>query len=155
MQELLSRRTREGRADDNWLVRKDGRISGRAVRPTALRDEAGRRVPPSRRSSATSPTVAALTMRCREADRRKDEFLATLARTNFAIPLRTDSLGPRLMQRADSSNADWQRARDIMDRSDTPDDATHRRPPSMSRITQGRMVLQRQNVELNTVLSRD
>lgn len=87
----------------------------------------------------------------READRRKDEFLATLAHElrNPLAPMRT---ALHIMQRHGPPDAEWQRAREIVDRQTRQMTRLIDDLLDVSRVTQGRLVLQRQTTALHTVL---
>jgi PAS domain S-box-containing protein len=87
----------------------------------------------------------------KEADRRKDEFLATLAH-ELRNPLAPVRNAVQLLRVADPAHVDVRRAYDIIDRqvgqmSRLVDDLL-----DLSRITRGQIVLQRGQVDLATVL---
>ena len=87
----------------------------------------------------------------KEADRRKDEFLATLAH-ELRNPLAPVRNAVQLLRVADPAHIDVRRAYDIIDRqvgqmSRLVDDLL-----DLSRITRGQIVLQRGQVDLATVL---
>jgi PAS domain S-box-containing protein len=145
----VAARDEEG-PDDNWLVRKDGSHFWASGATTALRDDAGH-------LRAFTKVVRDITDRrrahdaLREADRRKDEFLATLAHElrNPLAPMRT---ALHVMQRSGPSDGEWQRTWEIMDRQTRQMTRLIDDLLEVSRITQGRMVLQRQTIELNAVV---
>ena len=87
----------------------------------------------------------------KEADRRKDEFLATLAH-ELRNPLAPVRNAVQLLRIADPSHPDVRRAYDIIDRqvgqmTRLVDDLL-----DLSRITRGQIVLQRSQVDLATVV---
>ncbi|MES2524983.1 MAG: ATP-binding protein [Gemmatimonadota bacterium] len=87
----------------------------------------------------------------KEADRRKDEFLATLAH-ELRNPLAPVRNAVQLLRMLDPAHPDVRRAYDIIDRqvsqmSRLVDDLL-----DLSRITRGQIVLQRRQVDLATVL---
>ena len=138
--------------DDNWLVRKDGSRFWASGATTALRDETGA-------LRGFTKVVRDVTDRRRaheamqEADRRKDEFLATLAHElrNPLAPMRT---ALHLMQQNGPPNADWQVARNVLERQTRQMTRLIDDLLEVSRISQGRMILQRQPIELNDVLQQ-
>jgi PAS domain S-box-containing protein len=138
--------------DDNWLVRKDGSCFWASGATTGLRDERGilrgftkvvRDVTERRRSDEA----------LREADRRKDEFLATLAH-ELRNPLAPVRNALYIMQHQKAGGAEWQRARDVIDRQVRQMTRLIDDLLEVSRISQGRMVLQREPVELRQVLQQ-
>ena len=87
----------------------------------------------------------------RENDRRKDEFLATLAHElrNPLAPIR-NSLA--LLRETDGRPADVAEARNIMDRQLGHHGAPHRRPARPVAITRGTLELRRRRVELASII---
>lgn len=87
----------------------------------------------------------------READRRKDDFIATLAH-ELRNPLAPVRNAAHILQRQDAATAVSQRARDIIARQVTVMARLIDDLMDLSRINQGRIALQRERVELATVI---
>ena len=111
------------------------------------------RPPSSAEWPSTSRAASALKQRCREADQRKDEFLAILAHElrNPLAPIRT---GLELMRIAGDDAALIEEVRDTMDRQTQQmvrliDDLL-----DVSRITRGTMELRKSRVELSTMVQQ-
>jgi PAS domain S-box-containing protein len=160
-EEELQEAIRSGRAgDDSWLVRKDGSRFFASGATTALRDDgSGLRgfVKILRDLTERKGLEDALRERAEllaEADKRKDEFLATLAHElrNPLAPIRN---ALHLEQLADpAAKTDVQEARKLMERQleqlvRLVDDLL-----DVSRITRGKIRLNVEPIDLPSVLAR-
>ncbi|MPZ43207.1 MAG: response regulator [Betaproteobacteria bacterium] len=106
-----------------------------------------------RASTSTSPTRGKHARRCGKADRRKDEFLATLAHElrNPLAPIRN---AVQLLKLSAVDHPVVRTAQDIMDRQ--VDHMVHLIDDllDVSRITRGKLALRRQPVELTRVVQQ-
>jgi PAS domain S-box-containing protein len=148
--ELREAATKGASGDDRWKMRKDGIRFWASGITTALRDSAGHLI-------GFTKIVRDLTERKRaedalkRADRRKDEFIATLAHElrNPLAPIRNSlhllRMSPHVEPASDRVYQMMERQVDHMVR--LVDDLLE-----VSRITRGKIQLQRENVEIASVV---
>jgi PAS domain S-box-containing protein len=156
-QELEEAADHGSAGDDRWLVRKDGTRIWVVGSVTTVRGEAGQLVGFSKvlgdqtvRKRAEEE-LARLNQQLRDADRKKDEFLATLAHElrNPLAPIRT---GLQVLRMTHGHGDAFHQTRDMMERQVQHlvrliDDLL-----DVSRITRGKVELQRQRVGLAAVV---
>ncbi len=143
-------------SNDRWMLKKDSAQFFAMGSTTTLRDEGGRLLGFTKVMRDQTEWVQAQedlarsTRALREADRRKDQFLATLAHElrNPLAPLRT---GLEVLA-LDPAHAPSQRARDVMRRQlghmvRLIDDLL-----DVSRITRGKVQLKRERIALDAII---
>lgn len=152
-QQEITRALDDGRAiNERWHVRKDGsRFWGSGLLMTLRRSDER---PSGFVKIMQDRTAARLAEeRLRETDRRKDEFIAMLAH-ELRNPLAPITNAVRLLQRDPSDNPVQQEARTIIERqvrrlARLVDDLL-----DISRITTGRVRLQRARIDMRAVIER-
>ena len=160
--ELQTARTAGRASDVNWLVRKDGSRFWANGLTTALQNgslrgyvkvcrDLSERQQAKEQIASVAIENARLVDSLREADRRKDEFLATMAHElrNPLAPIRN---GLQIMRLTGTSGAAAEQVRTMMERQLTQlmrlvDDLL-----DVSRITRGRVELRKEWVELAAVM---
>ena len=161
--ELQTARTAGRASDDNWLVRKDGSRFWANGLTTALQNgslrgyvkvfrDLSERKQAEEQVASVAIENARLVDSLREADRRKDEFLATLAH-ELRNPLTPIRIGLEIMQLTGISGAAAEQARAMMERQLTQmvrlvDDLL-----DVSRITRGKIELRKERIELAAVVA--
>src|SRR5207253_7521899 len=160
--ELETARTTGRASDDNWLVRKDGSRFWASGITTALQNgslrgyvkvlrDLSERNQAKEQVASVAIENARLVDSLRDADRRKDEFLATLAH-ELRNPLAPITNALQIMRLTGTSGAAAEQVRTMMERQLTQvvrlvDDLL-----DVSRITRGKVELRKERVELAAVV---
>jgi signal transduction histidine kinase/ActR/RegA family two-component response regulator len=144
--------SRDGRfEDEGWRLRKDGSRLWANVVITALRDESGKLLGFSK--VTRDMTVRKRVETLEQAERRMTEFLAMLSH-ELRNPLAAVRNAISMMQIKEIEDPDLTWARDILDRQVTHITRLVDDLLEVSRVTSGSIRLQKQQVDMGTVIAR-